>query len=358
MFTSWRDPKPYEENGTYYCLNCARQSQGPFLRRGSVQLMTSTDLMHWRIEAPLYSPYQSFDVECPQLLKIGKYYYIIGALMEEQTQRYWLSEHILGPYRSLPNNLLMPDHSHYAGRVAAFQGRWAYACWNSAMQDGPSPFEGLLAYEGEQMRYVPSLLELRQENDGRLRLAPWEAWQSYRIGLPLDLAGGSPSPLCGNPLATVGEASLAVDSGFEVAAFGQVAGDFLLEGVIHMEAARSGIAFYLNNDSEGYFLEFSPAEYRVRLVKYLRVRRKPTGVPWFHYEVRQQNVLEPSCREHGISLRLLCVGGELECAIEDKVVLSTVSTARRSGKIGLFAECGKIWAERLTMTTMRVPGNV
>ena len=88
---SWRDPKPIKVGDTYYATVCAREKDGPLLRRGCIGLIASPDLIHWEARPPLFAPRRYWDLECPQVFQVGNAYYLTAAVMEDRTQRYWVA---------------------------------------------------------------------------------------------------------------------------------------------------------------------------------------------------------------------------------------------------------------------------
>lgn len=350
---SWRDPKVFYEDGVYYCLLCARAKHGPFLRRGCVGLMKSTDLMKWEVCPPLFAPCAFYDLECPQLYKIGGLYYLIACVIEDQTQRYWVSQSLSGPFEPVGNPLLMPVWSHYAGRLARFQGRDVFACWTFALEDGPSPF-GLPVARGHVIKYVPAVLDVRQADDGSLFLCSPDAWENYagRI-IPWDAAARS---LClQNPTASLAGSTLTVREGMEAccAHFPNIR-DFTLKGRLTVEAHSGGICFHLDEDGAGYFLEFCPVLGTVRLIRHAH-RTLENGQPWFDYRVLQERMADFSMGS--ISILLRHIGGEVEISLNGRVSFSTVTTALHTGRIGIFAQSGSVDVQNMSIVSMRMPEN-
>ncbi len=350
---SWRDPKIYYEDGVYFCLICARINHGPYLRRGCVGLMKSTDLVEWEVCPPLFAPYAFYDLECPQLYKIGGLYYLIACVIEDQTQRYWVSKSISGPFEPAGNPLLMPAWSHYAGRLARFQGRDVFACWTFALEDGPSPF-GLQIAKGHVIKYVPAVLDVRQDNNGSLYLCSPAAWENYAgQTVPWDKAEHS---LCmHNPTAFMTDHTLTVLEGMEAccAQFPDIH-DFTLKAQLSVAAHSGGVCFHLDEDAAGYFLEFCPTRGTVRLIKHAHCTLE-SGQPWFDYRVLQECAADFSMGS--ISILLRHIGGEIEISLNGRVCFSTVTTALHTGCIGIYAQNGSVNVQNMSIISMRIPEN-
>ena len=355
----WRDPKPFFWQGRYYCVLCARENKGPLLRRGAVALMVSDDLIHWTQHAPLYAPGACMELECPQIYRMDGRFYLIASLMEDSSQRYWVADALEGPYRVAGgDNLLAPPKTHYAGRIARFQGRDVFACWTFANEDGPSPF-GLHVTPGALIKYVPAVLDLCAEPDGRLTLRTPAAWDAYAAGAARPLfgqAGGQ--ALCGNPHAAVEACAVRAASGMEMLLDECSDGDFTLRGTLTMTGYKGGVVFHVGEDGSGYLLELYPAQARARLVKHFP-RETPQGNVWFDYRVMAETsvCLDALARADGLDVLARAVGGEIEISLGGAVRFATVSTRARAGRIGLFAEDGAVRIHGATVTPMRAPEN-
>jgi beta-fructofuranosidase len=340
----WRDPKTVLIGDRYYTTIASRAREGPFHRRGVVALFSSPDLIHWDVEPPLFAPCQYLELEVPQVFRLGRYYYLIASILEDRSQRYWIAEDFKGPYRTPPNNRLAPP-GHTAGSVCDWQGHQAIYCWHYSQNDWP----GIRNPEGH---YIPAPLVIQQEPGGTLTNGSWPLWRKYRAGEGRLLAPDDFRPLCGNPAASREGAALQVEQGMEVWALGEPARDFLLQGDLTLQAPDGGLAFALDDETTGYFVQFLPGEHTVRLVKWLP-GRMGDGRPWFHWEVVQEVPFTTSV--DAMRVQLLVVGGEVELSIDGRVYLSEITRARADGFVGLYAVSGRVALRNASLTPMREP---
>lgn len=349
---NWRDPKPYYENGVYYCVLCARNREGRLLRRGCVALMTSRDMIHWEYQKPLFLPGAYYTVECPQIYRIGKRYYLIGSIMEDSSQRYWVADNLYGPYRVAGGeNLLMPPGSHYAGRLAQFHGRDVFLCWTFAKEDGPSPF-GLQVHPDAVIKYIPALLEAETDEEGRLlfRSAPaWECFAKHEAPVSPECFDNT---VCLNPIARRDENSFVSESGMEMWLSRKKCRSFRIKCTLKIQGYCGGLAFHATDDGGAYQLEFYPHEQRVRLVSHFG-RRRTDGVAWFDHRVIQTAHNDFASGE--VEILLLAVGGEIEISLNGRVRMATVSTASTEGHWGVLADGACVQIEKLSMAEMLVP---
>jgi len=354
---SWRDPKMVKIGDAFYATIAGRVKEGPFLRRGSAALASSKDLVHWKVEPPLHAPRLFYDLECPQLFQIGRYFYLAASHMEDHSQRYWVAEDLRGPYRALGDNRLVP-HGHYAGRVIEWKGEHLFFCWHDRPCDGRRRGrEHLRTTLGVPTRYVPAPLKLVQdETDGRLTLESYSGWLDYAAGEAKPLSGAGAIALNGQPSAeiTPGEFRLTVPGWMEILAAPDRFGDFILEGTVALDAASGGLAFALEDDATGYFVTLYPEEDRIELVKWLEGTRED-GARWFDYETTQSAHAKLARLREGARVRLLVVGGEIEFSVDGRLYIAAISMARSSGRVGLFVNSGSGRLEDATVTPMRAP---
>lgn len=352
-FVDWRDPKPYYEDGVYYCVVSSRKRDGAFLRKGCVALMTSKDMLNWEYQEPLFLPGAYYTVECPQIYRIKNRYYLIGSIMEDRSQRYWVSDQLQGPYRVLGGeNLLMPPHSHYAGRMTRFQGRDVYLCWTYAIEDGPSPFR-LQREANAQIKYIPALLDVKTDDEGRLILKSINAWKRFEKKQLLASAQDLSHTLCGNIYANNAGGIFSSPSGMEMWFTQARYRSFRLDCHLKVEGYCGGIIFHVNDDGSAYEIEFYPYEQLVQLKVHAQTRRSD-GNKWFMYRIIQ--AVHCNLDYSDIQINLLAVGGEIELSLNSRVRFSTVSTAILEGRWGVFANCASVKIEEISLKEMAIPG--
>ncbi|MGI6378394.1 MAG: hypothetical protein ACOX0H_00155 [Patescibacteria group bacterium] len=77
--TTGRDPFVFfdDADNLYHMLLAARLDKGAAPRRGCTAHLTSKDLISWTLRDPLWAPESYFTHECPDLFKMGDWYYMI-----------------------------------------------------------------------------------------------------------------------------------------------------------------------------------------------------------------------------------------------------------------------------------------
>ena len=99
----WRDPFIYrdEASGRFTMLIAARENEGPTLRRGCIAIATSADLKTWQVDKPLWTPRVTHVMECPELFRLGDYWYLVFSRYSEQAQTvYRVSRSSHGPWET------------------------------------------------------------------------------------------------------------------------------------------------------------------------------------------------------------------------------------------------------------------
>ncbi|MDQ3412871.1 MAG: hypothetical protein M3509_12225 [Chloroflexota bacterium] len=342
---SWRDPKPVRHDGTYYAAVCAREKDGPFLRRGCVGLMTSTDLQTWEVRPPLFTPRRYWDLECPQVFTINGTFYLTAGIMEDRTQRYWMATSITGPYLVPPDGGVLAPLGHYAGRLCTWQGRHLYLCWHRpGRQDGPVDVDWTTMVNTAG-KFVVAPLVLAQREDGSLRCESFPGWAAYQETPLSEPPGMTTSRLRGSPILPASPWSLTASPGeMDLLLTESDVQDVYAEGTIRLDATIGGLAFRVDAESSaGYFIELQAGAREVILKKWLLIRDQWSGQPWFRMEILQRDTLnQPFPAGTPVAFTLILSGPYIELALAGEVVLATLSGERQSGRLGPWTESGTI----------------
>jgi len=160
---NWRDPFVFwnEEEKQYNMLLAARVKQGIPRRRGVTLLCTSTDLATWHVQEPFYAPNLYYAHECPDLFRMGDWWYFIFSEFSDKARtRYRMSRSLQGPWLT-PRRDDFDGHAFYAAKSASDgKNRFLFG-WNptrnGSKDDGEWEWGGNLVVH-----------ELIQENDGEL----------------------------------------------------------------------------------------------------------------------------------------------------------------------------------------------
>jgi beta-fructofuranosidase len=358
---SWRDPKPIRVGDAYYAAVCARENDGPLMRRGCVGLLASPDLETWEVRPPLFAPRRYWDLECPQVFRIGERFYLTAAIMEDGSQRYWVAPRFEGPYEVPADGGILAPAGHYAGRVCRWRDMDLFVCWHEprprSRNSLPAPAVDWATVRNPFGKYLVAPLLLEARPNGSLARRSFPGWQGYRAGTPVPVLPLATSLLRERP--TNGGWSVQTeDGGMDVLATDEPAINFCLAGKLRLDAAAGGIAFRLDDEGGGYFVGLRAGSDEATLTKWLPTRDPHDGRRWFRVDELQRGRLRRPL-DAGLTLpfTLIVNGPYLECSFDGEVVLATLSAERTSGRVGFWAESGTLTATAVELAPMRVPGH-
>ena len=351
IMVSWRDPKPVHVDGVWHVAVNARDNHGPLMRRGSVGHVTTTDFQQFEVHPPLFAPGRFWDLECPQVFTIDGLWYLTAGIMEERTQRYWIGETHLGPWRQPPDGGILAPKGHYAGRMASWMGQPLYMCWHLP----PGGVADWSTATNPHGKYVVAPLTLARWADGTLSLASFAGWSALETGPAASPAAPATTlyrkaPASGWRLETAaGELDLLATT--------EPHDDFRLTGTLTVDAPVGGIGFRLEGDTGGgYFIELEAGSDSVSLQRWLGTTERWSGRPWFTWtELQRGRLRRPFVPGTPLALHLLCNGPYIEVALNEEVVLATLSGARTTGEVGIWCESGTVTLADSTITPLRRP---
>ena len=128
----WGDPFVFwnEEAGEYWMLLTARIRKGPPRRRGCIALCASKDLKKWDVREPFWAPSLYYRHECPDLFKIGEWWYLVYSTFTERfVTHYRMSRSLRGPWLA-PENDAFDGAAFYAAKTWSDGRRRFVFGWN------------------------------------------------------------------------------------------------------------------------------------------------------------------------------------------------------------------------------------
>ena len=172
----WRDPFVFwnKEAGKYWMLLAARKNTGPSRNRGCTALATSNDLVHWQVEDPLWEPDMYITHECPDLFKMGDWWYLLySTYSERNVTHYRMSRSCKGPWIA-PADDCFDNRAFYAAKTASDgHKRYLFGWLASRAEDKDT---GAWQWGGNLVTY-----EIKQRKDGSLStVLPASCLSQYR----------------------------------------------------------------------------------------------------------------------------------------------------------------------------------
>ncbi|MGJ8530286.1 family 43 glycosylhydrolase [Maritalea sp.] len=256
----WRDPFVYrdEDAGCFKMLISARLKDGPQFRRGCIAVATSDDLENWEVGPPLASSMLTHCPECPEVFKLGDWWYLVESRYSERMQTvYRVAKSPDGPWESRKLDSLDGRRFYAAKSASDGDRRFSFAWIPFRKHHGP---KRSWVWGGE----LGSPRELISLSDGTLvSKLPEEVDQSYNTPI-----GHALVPKLGT---WTGKDSLHCDAtGTYAYAFldGPDRDDVLLDVVIEPTANTEAVGILLeprggDHLDSGYSLAIEPMKERV-----------------------------------------------------------------------------------------------
>ncbi len=135
----FRDPFVYfdEEKGKYCMLIAGRLKNGdPVFARGVTLIAYSDDLYNWEVaKEPFYAPHAYFTHECPDLFKMGDWWYLVfSEFTDKVVTTYRMSKSPHGPWLT-PKVNAFDGHAFYAAKSVWDGTRRILFGWNCIKLD-------------------------------------------------------------------------------------------------------------------------------------------------------------------------------------------------------------------------------
>jgi len=172
----WRDPFVFfdEKAECFKMLISARLKEGPQFRRGCVAVAVSNDLENWEVCPPLKSSMLTHCPECPEMFKLGDWWYLVESRYSEWMQTvYRVSKSPEGPWESRKLDSLDGRRFYAAKSASDGERRYSFAWIPFRKHNDPKKN---WVWGGE----LGSPRELISLNDGTLiSCLPKEVYDSY-----------------------------------------------------------------------------------------------------------------------------------------------------------------------------------
>lgn len=183
----WRDPYVFwvEEEKCYYMIMASKRKHVGYLRGGCISLSKSTDLKNWTYEQPFYDPKMYITMECPEVFKMGNYWYLVFSTFSDKfTTHYRYANTLSGPWL-IPEDDVFDTRANYAiktasdgerrfafGWVASKTGNRDFAPWDwggtmifhELLQDDKTGLLRAVATEGTKQFYRQTIALSQESN--------------------------------------------------------------------------------------------------------------------------------------------------------------------------------------------------
>ena len=325
----FRDPEVFwvEEEQCYWLLMSANTED----LNGVVVKYTSKDLKNWEFIGPVFAPLNEYMCECPDLFRIGDYWYLTYSW--DCVTYYAMSDSMNGPFIPPRDNILdgkgLMEGSgflFYAAKTAQV-GDHLYLCgWIG--QAGLSSDSGVYQWAGNVMVH-----EIVQHEDGTLGVKAPEVLDDYfTVDKPVNAAAITDgATVNGNSI------SLSAEEGdFALAELGTRPATMTLECDVTLdEDGRAGFAFGGSESDESWTV--------------LCLDGTTNQVHYEGYEIADLGIMDPAAftkydfsRKDTYHVKLVCENEIVVLYIDDmKALSSRIAHSTGGAHIGVFSVgCG------------------
>ncbi len=322
----WRDAFVFrnQEAGEYWMLLAARLKTGPSRRRGCTALCVSRDLRKWEVREPFWAPGLYFTHECPDLFRMGDWWYLAySTFTERSVTHYRMSRSLKGPWLA-PENDTFDNRAFYAAKTASDGRRRFVFGWNPTRAESrdfqPWHWGGNLVVH-----------EVVQEADGTLNVrVPETVDKAFSKQIAFEFKAG-----IGNCEIDANAVRIAVPDSFGCATAGTPSEPCKIETTVEFtENTRGcGIMFRADDDlEEAYYIRLEPRRNRLVLDSWPRAGDVPF---WVELE-RPLSLIAGK----PVELKIVVDGSICEVYANNKVAMSTRMYNRHTGQWGVFVNEG------------------
>ena len=333
----WRDSFVFwnDQAQEYWMLLAARLKSGPARRRGCTALATSKNLKSWTVQEPFWTPRLYFTHECPDLFRMGDWWYLVySTFTERSVTHYRMSRSLKGPWYA-PENDTFDGRAFYAAKTAGDGQRRFVFGWNptrsDAQDDRPWNWGGNLVVH-----------ELVQEKDGTLSVRPPDTVRaafSKRAELSWRPAVGKPE-IAGQRL------TLSCRDSFAAATGGALPSRCKIVATVEFQPNTRGCGLMLKMSDDfdtGYYVRLEPGRNRLVFDGWPR----PGDIP-FMVELERPLALSAG---QPVKLTLLADGSVFTVYANDKVAMSGRMYDHKAGAWGVFVSEGSATFSNLSLST-------
>ena len=327
---SFRDPFRYDYNSDSYLLFCGRHSKGPVSRRGCVGLMKLVD-NKFQLQKPLFFPTAYDDVECPCMVKMNGFHYLIGSIREDIKVRYWFAPDFNEEYHTFHDNVLMPQ-GNYAARI---------------VRDGDHVLIYNFYHIGNNvntLRVLPPPKELDIDKKGRLLLKSFYRWNEKIVEEIGHNDFPQPELLFSNPtgIITVGNNQWLMEcrSGHELFCIPKNSASYIWEGTLRLEGmGKCGLVIDADEEGNGYYISIDYV-YGLLQIRSWGFNEADTHNNFIFDNLQTNNFKPP--KDRILTFKLIRYGHYIELSVDGVVKLTLIDYRYTGPLIGLYSSSSVI----------------
>jgi len=340
----WRDPFVFwnSQENLYWMLISARLNYGPPNLRGCLALATSVDLKKWDIHDPIYTPWNTFCIECPELFNFEDKWFLIYSRFSESAQTiHRVSDSPRGPWK-IPTIEGLDGRRWYAAKSAGTSHRRVAFGWVHDREDYND--DGIWQWGGDFC--IPRELYVSEEKELRVNHADGLLDLYEEVEIPFFIPKLGKWEIDNSIIKN--DTNDQLSYGF----FNFHENDFLIDLTIHpkkLDGDFSLIFKSAENLEYTHLLEFSPSLQSVSIVRWpepldafwrdLTDRHVPEAGPDGPRLVEQPlNIIE----ENDINCRIFIENSIIEVFINQQLALSYRVYTKGDFSFGLLNQSGEL----------------
>ncbi len=323
----WRDPFVFWNNETkeYNMLLAARLKKGIPRRRGLTALCSSKDLVKWQVREPFYAPDLYFTHECPDLFKIGDWWYLLFSEFTDLVRtRYRMSHSLKGPWIT-PKRDDFDGHAFYAAKTASDGTRRFIFGWNPTRTDAKDT--GSWNWGGNLVVH-----EIHQEKNGELTVrVPDTVAAAFNKTVKHNFTNG-----IGNYTYSNGVVNLKSHGTFGAALAGKMPDTCKMNTTVLFEKNTRdfGLMFRTSDDfDKSYYIRLQPHENKLTFDMWPRNRAEVTGM----VELERDIELTPGTP---VTLQVFVEGNKGVAYVNNTVAMNFRAYDIPEGNWGVFVTDG------------------
>lgn len=352
--SDWRDPFVFwNDEDQQFWMILAAQKRGKTMRKGCVGKCVSKDLKTWTYAEPLYAPaiHQSAH-ECPDLFKMGDWYYLIYSAYTDRFQTYYrMSKSLQGPWIT-PERDTFDTRAFYAAKTGTDGvNRFIYG-WNPTREFNMWKFNPQVSQGNDYNTWDwgGSMIvhRLIQNPDGTLSVTvPETVEQAISVARTVAI-----EPLNGAWELADGAARVDSPYAYASALLPMIPDECRLEAEVCFEGSprQFGIALQVDEAFDlGYYLCFEPYRNRIQFKTGLRMVEE--GGKMFPYEVEMER---PIALKPGVdyAVKIFVQETILEVYINAEIALSARMFNYTGRRFGLFVSEGEAHFKNIKLFTI------
>lgn len=320
----WRDPFVYRAGKHFKMLLAARKTEGPFLKRGLTVQCTSDDLINWSVEKEFYSPANYFTHECPDMFRMGRWYYLVFSEFSDRTAtRYRMAESPEGEWIAPPSDTF-DARSFYAAKTVSDGSKRYVIGWVPTRENDED-------YKPWQWGGTIVAHEIVQNGDGTLSVrCPQAVADEYSVEIT-----ATERQRCGKVVRTEQGVYTLAKGGYSYVLFDRLPDSCKVHCRIRLDAKGKDFGLALRMDDAynlGYYLKFDPVFNRLCFDRNFRPGDN-------YYMIDSERSLDLNDGNwHDLEVY---ISGTVAVTYIDGVAMSVRMYDYKTGALGIYAnECG------------------